>query len=135
MALDPVTGGEALADDVTKVIGATINRIWPDKTQIEKDQMAAALAVVQGQLAIDNTEAGNTRWFISGWRPFIGWICGVGLCTQFLIGPLCTWGASLLGKAVVFPTLDMGTLLTLLLGMLGLAAMRTTEKIQGVAAK
>jgi hypothetical protein len=70
--------------------------------------------------------------FVAGWRPFIGWVCGAGLATQFLVGPLFTWVAALLGKPVVFPVLDLSTLVTLLIGMLGLGGMRTLEKVNGV---
>ena len=67
-------------------------------------------------------------FFTRGWRPFIGWVCGCGLAYQFLLRPL------LIGFLQRdFPSLGMDTLLTLLCGMLGLSAMRTTEKVQGVA--
>ena len=59
------------------------------------------------------------------WRPFIGWICGMGLAYQFLIYPILI---AFIPKVI---PLDMGTLLTLLAGILGLGAMRTTEKLQG----
>ena len=52
---------------------------------------------------------------------------------QFVFAPLLTWGAALLGHPVVTPTLDLSTLMTLLLGMLGLGGMRTVEKLNGVA--
>jgi hypothetical protein len=85
------------------------------------------------QIAVNQTEAASTDLFKSGWRPAIGWICGAGLATQFLIAPLATWLASLIGHPLVFPTLDMGTLLTLLGGLLGLGTLRTVDKIKGVA--
>ncbi len=87
------------------------------------------------QIEINKAEAANPTVFVSGWRPFIGWVCGVGLGTQFLIAPFATWVAKLRGYDIAFPELDMGTLMTLLAGMLGLGAMRTTEKINKVAAK
>lgn len=98
-------------------------------------QQNGELAVIAGQSAVNLEEARNPNIFISGWRPFVGWICGVGLATQFLIGPLFTWISTLFGHATKFPDLDMGTLTTLLIGMLGLGGMRTVEKLQGVANK
>jgi hypothetical protein len=89
---------------------------------------------MKGQVEIDKIEAANSNLFVAGWRPFIGWVCGVGLATQFLIGPLFTWIAAMFGKTVVFPVLDLGTLATLLFGMLGLSGMRTVEKVNGVKA-
>jgi hypothetical protein len=87
---------------------------------------------VSAQLAVNQAEASNASMFVAGWRPAIGWICGLGLFVQFLVNPISTWIAALLGKPIVFPTLDLGTLMTLLLGMLGLAGARTYEKINGV---
>jgi hypothetical protein len=67
-----ITGLGAVSDLATTVI----SRIWPDKTEQEKQQLAAAVMVVQGQLDINRTEAANPSVFVSGWRPFIGWVCG-----------------------------------------------------------
>lgn len=93
----------------------------------------AAVAMANAQSDVNKVEAASTDPFVARWRPFIGWVCGMGLGVQFLIGPLLTWAAGLLGHPVTFPALDMSTLLTLLLGMLGLGGMRTLEKIKGVA--
>lgn len=120
MAADPVTAGLDLASTV-------IGRIWPDKTEQEKAQMAAALTIVQGQIETNKVEAANPSVFTSGWRPFIGWVCGCGLAYQFLVYPV------LVAYVPKVAQLDMGTLLTLLVGMLGLGAYRTTEKVKGVA--
>jgi hypothetical protein len=87
---------------------------------------------VSNQVDVDKIEAASSDPFASRWRPFIGWVCGTGLMVQFLVAPFFTWGASLAGKTLAFPSLDMGTLLTLLGGLLGLGAMRTTEKIKGI---
>jgi hypothetical protein len=126
MALDPISAGLDLANTV-------VNKLWPDKSQEERDQLAAALALVQGQMDINKAEAGNPSVWVSGARPFIMWICGVGLAMQFIVSPLLQWGAAMFGKTVILPPLDMGTLLTLLLGMLGLGSMRSFEKVKGVA--
>lgn len=128
MALDPISAGLDLANTVVKTI-------WPDKSQEERDQLAAALALVQGQMDINKAEAGSSSVFVAGARPFIMWVCGIGLAMQFLVSPLLQWGAAMFGKTVILPPLDMGTLLTLLLGMLGLGGMRTFEKLNGVARK
>lgn len=85
------------------------------------------------QIGVNNTEAASPCAFRGGWRPFIGWVCGVGLAYQFLLQPLLAWGSSIRHLPVP-PTLDLGTLVTILGGLLGLGAMRTTERIQGVIA-
>lgn len=99
----------------------------------EFKEIDAAVQMAGAQSDVNKVEASSTDPFVARWRPFIGWVCGVGLGVQFLVGPLLTWGAGLLGHSVAFPQLDMGTLLTLLLGMLGLGGMRTVEKLKGVA--
>lgn len=83
------------------------------------------------QIAVNQTEAQSPDFFKSGWRPFVGWVCGAGLATQFLVGPLATWIVGLMGHPLQFPSLDMGTLLTLLAGLLGLGTLRTAEKLKG----
>jgi len=120
-----LTGLGSVADLATTVI----NKIWPDKTEQEKEQLAAAVVLVNGQLDINKAEATNPNWFVSGWRPFIGWVCGTGLGYQFLVYPI------LVAFYPHITQLDMGTLITLLGGMLGLSIQRTYEKIQGVASK
>jgi len=96
-------------------------------------QLDAELRMSQMQADTNRVEAASVDLFTSRWRPFIGWVCGIGLAVQFLVGPLVTWGAALAGHPLAFPTLDMGTLLTLLLGMLGLGGMRTMEKLRKAA--
>lgn len=135
MSYDPVT---ALLDIGSKVI----DRIWPDpaqaaqaKLELLKLQQSGDLAQIAGQLKINDSEAQNPNPFVSGWRPFIGWICGAGFAVQFVVGPLGEWLSMLYGHPVKFPQMDLGTMMPLLFGMLGLGAYRTAEKIQGVAAK
>lgn len=131
MALDPVTAALDIG-------GKLIDRIWPDpaiaataKLELIKLQQSGELAQITGQLDINKVEAASPSIWTSGWRPSVGWVCSAGLLTQFIVAPLATWAAALLGHPIVFPTLDMGTLMTLLAGMLGLSGMRTTEKLKG----
>ena len=123
-----VTGLGEIADFASNIV----NKIWPDASQAQKDALAFQLAQMQSQTDTNKTEAANQSIFVAGWRPFIGWVCGAGLAFAFIISPLATWGCELAGHPVKFPELDLGTLMTLLFGMLGLGAMRTTEKINGL---
>ena len=129
--------------------GKIIDKIFPDpqaKTQAqlaliqaqqagEFKELEAQLQMAKGQTDTNLVEAANPKLFVSGWRPAVGWICALGLASQFIVAPFATWAATLIGHPVIFPTLDLGTLMTLLAGMLGLGTLRTTEKINGVAAK
>lgn len=133
--------------DVIPTVAKIIDKIIPDKTAAAAAQAALAQATLNGQLAeiqaeydnaksqidVNKAEAANGSVFVSGWRPFVGWVCGSGLAYQFLVRPIGGAISAALGHPVDFPTLDMGTLMTMLGGMLGFGAMRTTEKIQGVA--
>lgn len=132
----------ALVSLISNPITALIDRLVPDKAAndaaratLAQMQLNGELAAVAGQIQVNLAEAGARSVFVSGWRPFVGWICGLGLATQFLVAPLFTWISSLVGHPTPFPPLDMGTLLTLLAGMLGLGGLRTFEKINNVAAK
>lgn len=99
----------------------------------QSDILAADTAQAQAQAQVNQAEASNPNIFVAGWRPFIGWVCGFGLLSQFIVAPFATWIAGLCGKPIAFPSLDLGTLLTLLLGMLGLGAMRSYDKTNGVS--
>jgi Holin of 3TMs, for gene-transfer release len=98
----------------------------------QDDVLLADQQRAQMQADVNKAEASSTSIFVAGWRPAVGWVCAIGLLTQFIIAPLATWASGLMGKVVTFPSLDMGTLLTLLLGMLGLGGMRTYEKVNSV---
>jgi hypothetical protein len=130
-----LTGLGSVAD----LIKTGINKIFPDKNEEERAKLALMLAELQGEIDLakgqqttNTAEAQSQSVFVSGWRPGVGWTCGAGLACQFVVFPLITWIADLFGKHVTSPNLDMGTLLTLLLGMLGLGGLRTAEKIKGV---
>jgi hypothetical protein len=135
MALDPLS---ALLD----IGGKVIDRVWPDpekaaaaKLELFKMQQSGELAAMAGQMEINKVEAANPSIFVSGWRPAIGWICGAGFAVQFVIGPLAEWGSALYGHPVKFPAMDTGTMMPLLLGMLGLGGLRTAEKLADKASK
>jgi hypothetical protein len=128
MAADPITAVADLAKDA-------VNAIWPDKTEREKAELAAAVALVQGQMQINQIEAANPSIFVSGWRPFIGWVCGAGCAWNWLGLPILKVAALYLGHPIAVSPADLGEMMPLLLGMLGLGGLRTVEKINGVAAK
>lgn len=120
---------------VAGLANTVINKIWPDKTEQEKQELAAAVMVVQGQLDINKAEAAHPSIFVSGWRPAIGWVCG-GACAWNWIGlPMAKAGLAIFGYTVSLSPADIGEMMPILLGMLGLGGLRTMEKINGVAAK
>jgi hypothetical protein len=137
--MTPIIGGliEAALKIVEKVIpdpaqkAAAQLEILKLNQAGEFKQLEADLQMSQGQIDINKIEAASDDPFKSGWRPFIGWVCGLGFATQFIVGPWGTWIAALNGKMVEFPFMDMAQMLPLLFGMLGLGAYRTFEKTKG----
>ena len=91
-----------------------------------------AQELAKGQMEINKTEAAHKSLFVAGWRPAIGWICGLGMASNFILIPMANFILALTGSAVVVPLLDTGEMMPVLMGMLGLGAMRTYEKKQGV---
>ena len=127
------------------IIGTLLDKLIPDpKTAAEAKIKAIELAqrgelasldadvrLALGQIEVNKVEAGADL-FRGGWRPFVGWVCAVGLAVQFVLSPILTWVSLLFGFGVQFPVLDMSVLLTLLFGMLGLGTLRTKEKLSGI---
>ena len=98
-------------------------------TMAEKHAHEAAMA----QTDINKAEAQHRSIFVAGWRPFIGWTCGVALAYHFVVAPLILFGAGWAGVEIPeLPNFDMDSLMTVLLGMLGLGGMRTFEKAKGL---
>jgi len=88
---------------------------------------------VMGQLEINKAEAQHRSIFVAGWRPFIGWTCGIALAWHFVLAPVVIFGAGYAGVTLPdLPTFDMNSLMTVLLGMLGLGGLRTYEKSKGL---
>ena len=128
MSLD-VAGIGAVADLATTVV----NKIWPDKSEQERQQLASALAIVQGQLDANKVEAASSSVWTSGWRPGVGWICVAALAMQYVARPLISWIAAVSGHPLpTLPGID-DNLWQLLVGLLGLGGLRTFEKVSGVA--
>lgn len=116
-----------------------------DKFIEDKDQKAAlahevatmaenhALEIAKGQMAINQVEAANSHLMVSGWRPFIGWTCGLGMFGNFITIPFSNFVLALLELDIVIPLVPLETMMPVLMGMLGLGAMRTYEKKSGVS--
>ena len=127
MALDPLTAGVDLANTI-------INRIWPDKTEQEKQQIAAAVMIVNGQLDINKAEAASPSVFVAGWRPFIGWVCGSACAWNWIGLSIAKFIAlTFFAHSIELKPADISEMMPVLMGMLGLGTLRTYEKVKGVA--
>ena len=126
MAVDPITAGISLIETV-------VGKVWPDKSEQERAQMAAALSLVQGQIDINKAEAASPSAFTSSWRPAIGWVCAMALACQYIARPLIEWGGIVSGHPLPpLPGID-NNLWELVTAMLGLSGLRSFEKLKGVA--
>jgi hypothetical protein len=98
-------------------------------TMSEKHAQQLALA----QIEVNAAEAASGSLFKGGWRPCIGWICGVAFGYHFVLQPVIIFVVALIGMEIPdLPEFDMGTLLTVLGGMLGIGGLRTYEKQKGL---
>jgi hypothetical protein len=128
---------------VLEIGKALIDRFAPeDKAKrqaidAEFFRMAAEgeLKQVIAQLEINAREAAHPSVWVAGWRPFIGWVCGIALSWAFIIAPTVQWAAALAGRETPLPELDTATIFQLVLAMLGLSGWRSLDKIKGVGTK
>lgn len=134
---------------VLKELGPLTNGLFgliDDMFTTENERAEARLKVMAllsaenlGQMDVNKTEATHASMFVAGWRPAVGWICAGALAWQFLLLPMLSTLA-LVATATAGIKLDLSGLMQfnmselspILLGMLGLGAMRTYEKTQGV---
>lgn len=130
-------------DPVTIMLGIgnkVIDRLWPDplqaaaaKLELFKLQQSGELAVITGQMEINKAEAANPSVFVSGWRPFIGWVCGAACAWNWIGLPMAKALAVYHQVPFALSPADLSEMMPVLIGLLGLGGLRTVEKIQGVA--
>ena len=126
--MDPVTAGLGLVDTFVNKFVKDKDLAAKLKAQAKSEEFAGELSLLVGQLEINKAEASHASVFVSGWRPFCGWVCGMAYLYSFILSPfLDIW--------LDVPKLEMGDLMTVLLGMLGLGGLRTHEKTKSVANK
>ena len=133
MSLDPVS---ALLD----IGGKVIDRVWPDpiqaataKLELIKLQQSGELAAMAGQLEINKVEAASASVFVSGWRPFIGWVCGAACAWNWIGLKIVLFAAAYFEHPLNLAPADLSEMTPVLMGMLGIGGLRTIEKLNGVA--
>ena len=103
------------------------------KEALEKELVDAANSVMLAQTEINAAEAQHKSIFVAGWRPFIGWVCGVGIAWAMVVQPVAQWAMIAWGDGTELPTIDTSYLMELVTAMLGMSGLRTFEKMKGVA--
>ncbi len=122
-----------LFDGFAGLAGTVIERLWPDATEADKVKLESLKVHMASEMAVHATnqeEAKHPSVFVAGWRPAVGWICASGLGYSFLLQPLLAW-LSTVAAVPAPPELDVGHLIGLLGGMLGLGGLRTYEGVKG----
>ena len=121
-------------------VASLLDKFIPDVD--EKNKLAHEIATLseryahelsKEQISVNKVEAAHKSIFVSGWRPAVGWTCCFGLASQYCIIPMSNFGLAVSGVEIVVPSLDLSEMMPVLMGMLGLGAMRTYEKTMGVS--
>lgn len=133
--------------ELVPLLANLLDRIFPDpkvaadaKLEVMKlaqsgelAQLNANVQLATGQTEVNKAEASNASLFVSGWRPFVGWTCGAAFAFKFIGGPAAFVLSQWAGHPITLPVFDFTEMSTILMGMLGLGALRTVEKVKGAA--
>lgn len=127
----------AVLPSVMEVAGRFLPEDKEKRAAAEREieaQLTTHLAKIDlAQLDINKTEAAHRSIFVAGWRPFIGWSCGVALAWNYIAQPILVFTLAQTGNLVELPALDMSQMMPVLMGMLGLGGLRTFEKYKSVS--
>ena len=130
MVLGKIFGGDTL-----KTVGTVIDDLHfsgeeKEKLKLQMKEIDATLK--EKQLDINKAEASHRSVFVSGWRPFLGWVSGLSIGYVYLFQPILDMILQMFGVQVDWVVLDLGQLMPLVLGMLGLGGLRSFEKAKGL---
>ena len=104
-----------------------------DDFTLDKAEKAQLIQEInKAQLEVNKVEAGQTGLLVR-WRPFLGWVLSIAFAYHFVLQPFLIFLLAMFGKQIQLPMFDMGTLTTVLMGMLGLGGLRTYEKVKKTA--
>lgn len=122
--------------DAVSAVGNVFDQLFTSDQ--EREQAAAVMEKIRQrphilQAEINRIEASHRSIFVAGWRPFIGWVCGMGFLWAFLLHPLFEWLVVLFDLKVTPPLIMTDNMMELVLALLGLGALRSVEKLKGRA--
>lgn len=132
---------QALLPQLIPILGTALDKVIPDNVQKEVAKKELEKALVDNANLINletiktnQVEANHRSVWVAGWRPAIGWSCSLGIAWLFIGHPIATWIVMLTGhNEMVMPTIPTDILLELTFAMLGMAGLRTFEKLKGVS--
>lgn len=131
MGLAQMIFGGGQAATAVSAVGSVLDKLFTSKDEVLSHEAILTRLAQEpnmAQVELNKVEAGSRNVFVAGWRPFIGWVCGLGLFNMFLVNPWIQW---ITGQAG--PNLPKDIILELILALLGLGALRTVEKLKGKA--
>ena len=118
---------------VIEVADKVLGKFIPDKNlkmKLQKEMTMAFHDANLAQIQLNKQEAAHKNIFVAGWRPFVGWICGVALAYHFILSPIIETILIVSGLKIDLPSFEFSQLSSILMGMLGLGGLRTYEKIK-----
>lgn len=120
--------GSSAAQPIEAVGGVLDKLFTSDDERLAKKELFLRLAQRPAELQVElnKIEAQHRSIFVAGWRPFIGWVCGVGLAFPYVINPVVQWLTGDVG-----PVLPIDSLIELVIALLGMGTLRTLEKFGG----
>ena len=121
---------------VIEVADKVLGKFIPDKNlkmKLQKEMTMAFHDANLAQIQLNKQEAAHKNIFVAGWRPFVGWTCGVALAYHFILSPIIETILIATGVAIDLPSFEFSQLSSILMGMLGLGGLRTYEKMKGVS--
>lgn len=130
-----------MAAAIVGPVMSIIDRLIPDraaaaaaKASLISTEMKGEIDNAAAQIAVNTAEAQNRSTFVAGWRPFIGWVCGFAFAYVYVMQPFLQFILVAFGinfDASKLPVINVGEMMPVLLGMLGLGAMRSFDKTNG----
>tara|TARA_Y100001937_G_scaffold36958_1_gene52804 strand:- start:48 stop:443 length:396 start_codon:yes stop_codon:yes gene_type:complete len=127
--------GKIFGGDTLKTVGNVIDDLHfsgeeKEKLKLQMKEIDAKLK--EKQLDINKIEAGHKSIFVAGWRPFLGWISGLSIGYVYLFQPILDMILQMFNVKIDWVVLDLGQLMPLVLGILGLGGLRSFEKAKGL---
>ena len=126
----------------SNLISKILDKVAPDADLETKNKLTLALSEMDteykeiiAQINVNLKEAEHPSIFVAGWRPFLGWVGGVGLGYELVFMPIVNGLLLVFGVPAVFPGIDINLLQTVVGGMLGLGIARSWDKSNGVETK
>lgn len=129
------------------LLGNVLEKVIPNPAEREKAKAELSLRLLEqetqllklftendkAQLEINKEEVKSGSLFVAGWRPYVGWVCGIGMTWAYVLKPIADWVLAVIGSTAEPPNVNVAELLNLLLALLGMGALRSYEKLKGAA--